>query len=124
MALDKPRPASGMFGAGNLARLRVPSAERTARKPRPSLLPGFASIATLSMFAGWWLVYVAQIFVGDAMARVVQAKSVVLSRGPHLAAVGFVWPPLPPIAEVPLWLTWKTQWFCRVLPPLPGFTTR
>ena len=104
MALDEPRPASGMFGAGNLARLRVPSAERTARKPRQSLLPGFAwfaSIAVLSMSAGWWLVYVAQIFVGDAMARVVQAKSVVLSRDPHLAAVGFVWPPLPSIAEVP-----------------------
>lgn len=104
MALDEPRPASGMFGAGNLARLRVPSAERVARKPRPSLLPGFAwfaSIAALSMAGGWWLVYVAQIFVGDAMARVVQAKSVVLSRDPHLAAVGFVWPPLPSIAEVP-----------------------
>lgn len=104
MALDGPRPATGMFGSGDLARLRVPSAERVARKPRPSLLPGlawFASIAALSMAGGWWLVYVAQIFVGDAMARVVQAKSVVLSRDPHLAAVGFVWPPLPSIAEVP-----------------------
>lgn len=104
MALDEPRPASGMFGSGDLARLRVPSAERVARKPRPSLLPGFAwfaSIAALAMAGGWWLVYVAQIFVGDAMARVVQAKSVVLSRDPHLAAVGFVWPPLPSIAEVP-----------------------
>ncbi|RJQ08853.1 MAG: hypothetical protein C4558_07305 [Dehalococcoidia bacterium] len=104
MALDEPRPASGMFGSGDLARLRVPSAERVARKPRASLLPGFAwfaLIAALAMAGGWWLVYVAQIFVGDAMARVVQAKSVVLSRDPHLAAVGFVWPPLPSIAEVP-----------------------
>lgn len=104
MALDGPRPATNMFGSGDLARLRVPSAERVARKPRPSLLPGFAwfaSIAALSMAGGWWLVYVAQIFVGDAMARVVQAKSVVLSRDPHLAAVGFVWPPLPSITEVP-----------------------
>lgn len=104
MALDEPRPASNMFGSGDLARLRAPSAERVARKPRPSLLPGFAwvaSIAAVAMLGGWWLVYVAQIFVGDAMARVVQAKSVVLSRDPHLAAVGFVWPPLPSIAEVP-----------------------
>lgn len=104
MALDEPRPASNMFGSGDLARLRVPSAIRTARKPRQSLLPGFiwfASIALIAMIGGWWLVYVAQIFVGDAMARVVQAHSVVLSRDPHLAAVGFVWPPLPSIAEVP-----------------------
>ena len=48
MALDEPRPASGMFGAGNLARLRVPSAERTARKPRQSLLPGFAWFASIA----------------------------------------------------------------------------
>ena len=104
MALDEPRPGSAMFGSGDLARLRVPSAERVARKPRPSLLPGFAwfvSIAIIAMIGGWWLLYVAEIFVGDAMARVVQAHSVVLSRDPHLAAVGFVWPPLPSIAEVP-----------------------
>ncbi len=104
MAIDEPRPASTMFGSGDLSRLRVPSAERTARKPRQSLIPGFVwfvAVATVSMLGGWWLLYVAQIFVGDAMARVVQAHSVVLSRDPHLAAVGFVWPPLPSIAEVP-----------------------
>lgn len=104
MALDGPRPATSMFGSGDLARLRVPSAERIARKPRPSLLPGlawFVAISVTSMLGGWWLVYVAEIFVGDAVARVVQAHSIVLSRDPHLAAVGFIWPPLPSILEVP-----------------------
>ena len=104
MALDEPRPATNIFGSGDLARLRVPSAQRAARKPRPSLWPGFAwfaAVTSLALAGGWWLIYVAQIFVGDAMARVVQAHSVVLSRDPHLAAVGFVWPPLPSIAEVP-----------------------
>ncbi len=116
MAIDEPRPASTMFGSGDLARLRVPSAERTARKPRESLLPGVAwivAIATAAMIGGWWLIYVAQIFVGDAMARVVQAHSVVLSRDPHLAAVGFIWPPLPSIAEVPFVLAIQ-----RFAPPI------
>lgn len=104
MTPDEPRPASETFGGGGLARLRAPRVERTTRTSRRNLLPGlawFASVSVLAMLGGWWLIYVAQIFVGDAMARVVQAKSVVLSRDPHLAAVGFIWPPLPSIAEVP-----------------------
>jgi len=38
----------------------------------------------------------------DAESRVAQAWYVVASRDPHLAAIGFVWNPLPSLAAIPL----------------------
>lgn len=38
----------------------------------------------------------------DAMSRVANASYVLNSRFPHLAAIGFVWNPLPSLADLPL----------------------
>jgi Dolichyl-phosphate-mannose-protein mannosyltransferase len=40
--------------------------------------------------------------VGDAWSRVTNAYYVLFSRDPHLAAIGFVWNPLPSIMAIPL----------------------
>src|SRR5207247_1561770 len=39
---------------------------------------------------------------GDAWSRVGNAYYVLFSRDPHLAAIGFVWNPLPSLVELPL----------------------
>jgi hypothetical protein len=54
--------------------------------------------------AGWMLAVRHHAIVGDAMARVANAFYVTSSRDPHLAAVGFVWNPLPSFAEMPVLL--------------------
>ena len=41
---------------------------------------------------------------GDSLSRTVNATLVLFSRDPHLAAVGFVWPPLPTLLRMPLLL--------------------
>jgi hypothetical protein len=54
-------------------------------------------------------------FNGDAQARVANAYYVLFSRDPHVAAVGFVWNPLPSFTVLPL-LPLKVLW--------PALTTR
>jgi hypothetical protein len=49
---------------------------------------------------------------GDAVARVANAYYVLFSRDPHLAAIGFVWNPLPSLLDLPLLV------FKDIFPPL------
>ena len=39
--------------------------------------------------------------IGDAIARSANAKQMLFSRDPHLAALGLVWPPFPTLVQVP-----------------------
>src|SRR5690349_19080871 len=55
------------------------------------------------------LVFGANVILGDALARVANAYRILFSRDPHLAAIGFVWSPLPPLAVLPL-LPLKSLW--------------
>ena len=50
--------------------------------------------------------------INDAVTRVDNAFDVLYSRDPHLAAIGFFWPPLPSFLELPI-LAFKGLW-----PPL------
>jgi hypothetical protein len=63
-------------------------------------------IFILSSIANFSLVYllnfVWHIGNSDALSRTANAFYVLYSREPHLAAVGFVWPPLPSILQLPL----------------------
>jgi hypothetical protein len=49
---------------------------------------------------------------GDAVARVANAYYVLFSRDPHVAAIGFVWNPLPSFLDLPLLV------FKDIFPPL------
>jgi len=69
-------------------------------------LPGERLVAFLGAFALYLLVAVHLVFDGgfivpDAWSRVGNASYVIATRDPHLAAIGFVWNPLPSVAMLP-----------------------
>ena len=51
-----------------------------------------------------WLSFVVGLAPGDALSRTYSAMMVIHSRFPHLAALGFIWPPLPALAQLPFML--------------------
>jgi hypothetical protein len=77
-------------------------------------LPGLGWVVFATALAGYlalgaYLALVLHAMHGDAYSRVTNASYVLFSRDPHLAAIGFVWPPLPTLFElalVPLRLVW------------------
>ncbi len=50
------------------------------------------------------MVFRLHLLLGDGVSRVANASYVLFSRDPHLAAVGFIWPPLPSLLSIPLLL--------------------
>lgn len=64
---------------------------------------------------GVYLVSEVHLFFGDALSRVQSAQSVLFSRTPHLAAIGFIFTPLTAIVQLPL--TALTPW-------IPEMTTQ
>jgi hypothetical protein len=62
-------------------------------------LPAILSFA-LYLGLGAYLAFVLHAFHGDAYSRVANAYYVLFSRDPHLAAIGFVWMPLPSLFEL------------------------
>ncbi len=51
---------------------------------------------------GSWLILEHHYIFQDGISRVANGSYVLFSRTPHLAAVGFVWNPLPSVVELPL----------------------
>ena len=77
---------------------------------RPGERAIVASLAWLAyMAAAVVVVLQAHSIIGDAWSRVANAYYVLYSRDPHLAAIGFVWNPLPSLAVIPL-LPLKLLW--------------
>lgn len=80
------------------------------RRPRPKAgLLVFGAALLFYLVVAWVLVFGANVILGDALARVANAYRILFSRDPHLAAIGFVWSPLPPLADLPL-LPFKAFW--------------
>lgn len=69
----------------------------------------FVVCFALYVAAGYWLQVRNGYIMGDTLSRVVATQSVVFSRDPHLAAIGFIFTPvaamvqIPAILFVPLW---------------------
>lgn len=69
----------------------------------------FLTAFVVYLAVGYWLQVRHGFIIGDALSRVSAAQSVLFSRDPHLAAIGFVFTPLtamvqlPAIAVSPLW---------------------
>ncbi|MDD3223140.1 MAG: glycosyltransferase family 39 protein [Clostridium sp.] len=55
---------------------------------------------------GYYINHVKQLISGDSLSRVTNAFYVIYSKPPHLAALGFVWNPLPSFLELPFTLLW------------------
>ena len=62
----------------------------------------FTVSCAIYLCAGYWLEVRHGFILGDALARVSAAQSVLFSREPHLAAIGFIFTPLTAIVEVPV----------------------
>jgi hypothetical protein len=72
----------------------------------------FVFVLVLELGAGYYVNYIGNIVMGDASARVAGAFYVLYIKPSHLASIGFVWPPLPSLLEMPLLL------FASVFKPL------
>jgi hypothetical protein len=55
---------------------------------------------------GYWMAHMNQFIPGDSLSRVANAYYVGYSRDPHLAAIGFVWNPLPSLLILPILTMW------------------
>lgn len=62
----------------------------------------FTVLASLYFTVGVVLVLRFNMFDPDAPSRVANAGYVVMSRQPHLSAIGFVWNPLPSMVQIPI----------------------
>ena len=64
----------------------------------------FFALTGVYFAVGYVFVMRYNLFEGDAVSRVANAGYVMMSRDPHLSAMGFVWNPLPSLVEIPLLL--------------------
>ncbi len=61
----------------------------------------FAAAFAVYAAVGYWLQVRNGFIMGDALSRVQAAQSVLFSRDPHLAAIGFIFTPLGAMAQLP-----------------------
>jgi hypothetical protein len=80
--------------------LQNPAIEWSLRKRETMLI--FVLSLLLNLILAYFLYFVWHIGNSDALSRTANAYYVLYSREPHLAAIGFVWPPLPSILQLPL----------------------
>lgn len=77
------------------------STRRVTRLLRAAIsIPALCGYVYLAL--GVWLMLGLGFYEGDALSRTANAMYVVKGRDPHVAAIGFVWNPLPSIAQIPL----------------------
>lgn len=124
--LGLPRDGCGWVSIAIGGAWRSVSARRRIRpgSPAPVVEPELPPIRWTfvtpgrALFVGCFAVYAAvggilalhfHSFNGDAQARLANAYYVMFSRDPHLAAIGFVWNPLPSLLLMPL-LPLKAVW--------------
>jgi len=87
---------------------------------RVIFLIAFVLYATI----GWIGAFVLETYNYDGLARSAQAFSVFFSRDPHLAAIGFVWMPLPVLSNLPLvYLLKPLGWVLWAGPLMSAFYT-
>ncbi len=61
----------------------------------------FGAALVLYLAVGYWLQVRNGFILGDALSRVQASQSVLYSRDPHLAAIGFIFTPLTAMVEIP-----------------------
>lgn len=76
-------------------------------RSRPGLL--FTAAAVVYLAVGLYLSVGVGYLQGDALSRVADTRAALLSRDPHLAAIGFIFTPLTALAQLPT--VWLSAWF-------------
>ena len=97
-----------------IARVLPRSSTRNAARARPRRIPvENVAIFTLALAfyltAAAFVVFHIHFLIDDAYARIDNASNVLFTRDPHLAAIGFIWPPLPSFLELPI-IAFKPLW--------------
>jgi hypothetical protein len=100
--------SSGVIDLGPLRRVAAPP-EGPGRFLRRSGTLIFLAAFGLYVAVAALLVFRYSSFANDAQARTANAYYVMFSRDPHLAAIGFVWNPLPSLSVMPV-LALKVVW--------------
>jgi hypothetical protein len=99
----RPLPVVALPGSTRTL-LRQPFLAHAGR--RVAALPAWAVVllSTLMFYvaAAWYFTISLGMLQNDAVIRTAQASFVVQGRDPHLAAIGFVWTPLPALVQIPL----------------------
>ncbi|MDO8691217.1 MAG: hypothetical protein Q7R39_14620 [Dehalococcoidia bacterium] len=85
--VHKRRRADGNAGAGGI--------------PKDPLIV-FAASVCMFLAAAYFLAFQVKYALGDAMSRTFSAFDAVYGAQPHLATIGFIWPPLPTLLQIPL----------------------
>ena len=82
--------------------IMAPAAVRVRAVPgTPWLGLVFALVGTLAALAlAFDMVFRLHLSLDDGVSRVANAAYVIFSRDPHLAAIGFIWPPLPSLVDL------------------------
>jgi hypothetical protein len=62
----------------------------------------YLTMLSVYLMIGYWLQVRNGFILGDALSRVQSSESVLYSRDPHLAAIGFIFTPLTAMVEIPL----------------------
>jgi hypothetical protein len=99
----RPHPNRSMYEGLALQRLGPRLAAHRLSVDLPGLreVPIFFGTLAAYLALGWVLAG-RGILQGDAYSRVEIAQRILFSNDPHLAAIGFVWGPLPEIALLPI----------------------
>jgi hypothetical protein len=97
---EAERRAAGADGAAGTGT----GASASGTRPRAGAAELWLFVATAAVYlgGGLWLSFAQDSVMSDALSRTANGYYTVFSRDPHLAAVGFVWNPLPSLAQIPL----------------------
>jgi hypothetical protein len=105
--LHPPSSSTATFGVSTAAAPASPRRRLRTRLGTEQFV--FAVVGgVVYLVVGLVLDLVYRSYFGDAVSRLANAFYVLHSRDPHLAAIGFVWNPLPSFVELPL-LLFSTQ---------------
>lgn len=112
MTITPLRDAGPLVGPGGLdlpawdepAALRPPARSRWMTQLRRTREIGILTAVVLIGYiaAALWVRYGLHYWINDALNRTDNALYTTIGRDPHLGAIGFYWPPLPQLLQMPL----------------------
>jgi hypothetical protein len=73
----------------------------SALKQHPEIYVLTVGCLALYVYSGFWTTYDLHFWINDALNRSDDALYVSIGRDPHLGAIGFYWPPLPQLIQIP-----------------------